>query len=244
MTGLGDLDRRVSLAAVPPFAFDIEGVPGRGAGHPGAGAAQGHPAPAGLGRPGGLAFPRLRAVLRAPRLGRAPGGRDRARGGAASRSSRWRRAPSCSPPCSASPTRRGARPSARRWTEELERSAHLDREAWLKVSRTRPARGAGARRSRRRWSATTRCWTPRATTRRPQDRPGGDPRPGFGDAAPRAPGPGPRAGRPPAPEAGARAAPAAGLRRRPSRPEVDGRRRSPASPAADRAPRSWRARCG
>ena len=72
---------------------------------------------------------------------------------ARSRSCRWRRAPSCSRRC-ASGRSLGARAIRLEVRQELERSARLDREAWLRVSRTAPREELG-KALERRWSTTT-----------------------------------------------------------------------------------------
>jgi tetratricopeptide (TPR) repeat protein len=135
LAGLGELDRKVHLAATTPFAFDLDETP---------------PAERDIleqarrtvtmrrlaWEPGGVTFTRLRAcyaLLAAGVLEEA----DRAEGAAE--------------PVVQSETgtfllstlRHQPDPSSREAIrkelgEELERSAHLDREAWLKVSRTAP----------------------------------------------------------------------------------------------------------
>ena len=105
--GLGDMDRRVQLAAGPALPLRPREVLRRGAGDPRARAAPRHPAPAAWA-PGGLAFARLRAayaLLASGRPAQTADARGRQR---VSPSSRWRRARSCSPPCSKRPD-----PSAR-----------------------------------------------------------------------------------------------------------------------------------
>ena len=56
--------------------------------------------------------------------------------------------------------------------EELDRSAKMDRETWLKVARSAPREELLRRRSKRRWSATTRCGrrSPTTTRSRPTSR--------------------------------------------------------------------------
>ena len=133
MAGLGELDRYASLAPVPPFRFGIkkcsaeeleimEQAQGpRDAAAPGLGAGRA------LAARGCAARTRCwrRACCRRRRRRR-------------SRSCRWRPARSCCRRCASGPIRPRARRSAWRSQQELERSARLDREAWLRVSRTAP----------------------------------------------------------------------------------------------------------
>jgi len=135
LAGLGELDRKVHLAATTPFAFDLDETP---------------PAERDIleqarrtvtmrrlaWEPGGVTFTRLRAcyaLLAAGVLEDA----DHA-GGAAEPTVQTETGTFM-----LSTLRRQPDPSSRKAIrkelgEELERSAHLDREAWLKVSRNAP----------------------------------------------------------------------------------------------------------
>jgi Flp pilus assembly protein TadD len=136
VAGLGDLDRRVTLAAVTPFAFDMKDLPAEERDI--LEQARRKVTLRRLGwQPGGLSFPRLRACYALLAAGvlldeNAP------------------------PEAAAQPVlmmetgtfllstlRHQPDPSSRdairkELSDELERSAHLDREGWLKVSRTAP----------------------------------------------------------------------------------------------------------
>jgi len=136
VTGLGELDRRVSLAAVTPFAFDIKECPAEERD-----ILEQARRKVTLRRlawqPGGLSFPRLRACY-------------------ALLASGILLDESAMPEPAEQPVvmmetgtfllstlRHQPDPSARdairqELAEELERSAHLDREGWLKVSRHAP----------------------------------------------------------------------------------------------------------
>lgn len=136
MSGLGDLDRRVSLAAVTPFAFDMKECPAEERDI--LEQARRKVTLRRLGwQPGGLSFPRLRACY-------------------ALLASGVLLDENATPEPAEQPVvmmetgtfllstlRHQPDPSARdairqEVTEELERSAHLDREGWLKVSRNAP----------------------------------------------------------------------------------------------------------
>ena len=194
--------------------------------------------------PGGLAFPRLRAAYALLASGVLVDADARGGGDAAGDPDGDGHLPALRP---AAPARsqRARRRCARRCADELERSAHLDREAWLKVSREAPREELvkALEEKMERYHALLRG---RRRRRGSQDRPRGDPRPRFGDAAPRAPGPRPREAGGPAPAAPrARApVPAAGLRRRRRRAPAGGGRtdvvRGHRQPDADRAPRHGR----
>jgi len=136
LAGLGDLDRRVTLAAVTPFAFDMKDSPAEERDI--LEQARRKVTLRRLGwQPGGLSFPRLRAcyaLLAASILVDED----------------------AQPEAAAQPVvnmetgtfllstlRHQPDPSARdairkELSDELERSAHLDREGWLKVSRNAP----------------------------------------------------------------------------------------------------------
>jgi len=135
LAGLGQLDRRVQLAPVAPFAFDPES-----AGEDEREVLEQAQRKVSLRRlawvPGGLAFPRLRAVYALFASGLLVDA-DRADDGAQPvvqmetgmfLLSALQRRPD---PTAAEALRREV-------ADELERSAHLDREAWLKVSREAP----------------------------------------------------------------------------------------------------------
>jgi len=136
MTGLGDLDRRVSLAAVTPFAFDMKECPAEERDI--LEQARRKVTLRRLGwQPGGLSFPRLRACYALVASGVLLD-------------------ESATPEPAEQPVvmmetgtfllstlRHQPDPSARdairlEVAEELERSAHLEREGWLKVSRNAP----------------------------------------------------------------------------------------------------------
>jgi len=136
LAGLGDLDRRVSLAAVTPFAFDMKDSPAEERDI--LEQARRKVTLRRLGwQPGGLSFPRLRAcyaLLAASILLD-----EEAQTEAATQ-------PVMNMETGTfllSTLRHQPDPSAREairkeLSDELERSAHLDREGWLKVSRTAP----------------------------------------------------------------------------------------------------------
>jgi tetratricopeptide (TPR) repeat protein len=136
MSALGALDRRVSLAAVTPFAFDMKQCP-----------ADEHDILEQARRkvtlrrlawqPGGLSFPRLRAcyalLASGVLLDEAEAVDAEAQPVVNMETGTFL----------LSTLRRQPDPSAQKairqeLTEELERSAHLDREGWLKVSREAP----------------------------------------------------------------------------------------------------------
>jgi tetratricopeptide (TPR) repeat protein len=135
VAGLGDLDRRVSLAAITPFEFDMDSCPAE--------------------EREILEHARRKVTLR--RLAWQPGGLDFVRlracyallaSGVLEDADRKEPAPQPVVQMETgtfllSALDRGSDPSAREAirqevSQELERSAHLDREAWLKVSRNAP----------------------------------------------------------------------------------------------------------
>jgi tetratricopeptide (TPR) repeat protein len=136
LAGLGDLDRRVTLAAVTPFAFDMKDSPAEERDI--LEQARRKVTLRRLGwQPGGLSFPRLRAcyaLLAASILLD-----EEAQTEAAAQ-------PVVNMETGTfllSTLRHQPDPSARdairkELSDELERSAHLDREGWLKVSRNAP----------------------------------------------------------------------------------------------------------
>ena len=136
LTGLGDLDRRVTLAAVTPFAFDMKDLPAEERDI--LEQARRKVTLRRLGwQPGGLSFPRLRACYALLAAGVLLD-------------------EDAQPEAAAQPVlmmetgtfllstlRHQPDPSSRdairkELSDELERSAHLDREGWLKVSRSAP----------------------------------------------------------------------------------------------------------
>jgi tetratricopeptide (TPR) repeat protein len=136
MAGLGDLDRRVSLAAVTPFAFDMKECPAEERDI--LEQARRKVTLRRLGwQPGGLSFPRLRACYALIAAG-------------VLLDEDAQTEPAAQPVLMMetgtfllSTLRHQPDPSSRdairkEVSDELERSAHLDREGWLKVSRTAP----------------------------------------------------------------------------------------------------------
>ena len=136
LTGLGDLDRRVTLAAVTPFAFDMKDLSAEERDI--LEQARRKVTLRRLGwQPGGLSFPRLRACYALLAAGVLLD-------------------EDAQPEAAAQPVlmmetgtfllstlRHQPDPSSRdairkELSDELERSAHLDREGWLKVSRSAP----------------------------------------------------------------------------------------------------------
>jgi len=135
-SGLGDLDRRVSLAAVTPFAFDMKECPAEERDI--LEQARRKVTLRRLGwQPGGLSFPRLRACYALVAAG-------------VLLDENMPVEPAAQPVVMMetgtfllSRLRHQPDPSAheairQELAEELERSAHLDREGWLKVSRNAP----------------------------------------------------------------------------------------------------------
>ncbi|MGH9889246.1 MAG: DUF4388 domain-containing protein, partial [bacterium] len=135
LAGLGDLDRRVKLASVPPFAFSLEGCTDTEREileH-----AQRRVTVRRLGwMPGGVAFERLRAtyallasgvLLEADADEAAPQPIIQMETGTFLLSTLQRR-----------PDPTAAEAIRQEVKQELERSARLDRESWLKVSREAP----------------------------------------------------------------------------------------------------------
>ena len=136
LAGLGDLDRRVSLAAVTPFAFDMKDSPAEERD-----ILEQARRKVTLRRlawqPGGLSFPRLRACYALLASG-------------VLLDEDAQTEPADQPVVMMetgtfllSTLRHQPDPSSRdairkELSDELERSAHLDREGWLKVSRTAP----------------------------------------------------------------------------------------------------------
>jgi hypothetical protein len=136
VSGLGDLDRRVSLAAVTPFAFDMKECPAEERDI--LEQARRKVTLRRLGwQPGGLSFPRLRACYALVAAG-------------VLLDENATPEPAEQPVVMMetgtfllSTLRHQPDPSAhdairQEVTDELERSAHLDREGWLKVSRNAP----------------------------------------------------------------------------------------------------------
>jgi hypothetical protein len=136
LAGLGDLDRRVTLAAVTPFAFDMKDSPAEERDI--LEQARRKVTLRRLGwQPGGLSFPRLRAcyaLLAASILVDEDAQTEAAAQPVVNMEtgtfllSTLRHQPD--------PSSRDA--IRKEVSDELERSAHLDREGWLKVSRTAP----------------------------------------------------------------------------------------------------------
>ena len=136
VAGLGDLDRRVTLAAVTPFAFDMKECPAEERDI--LEQARRKVTLRRLGwQPGGLSFPRLRACYALLAAG-------------VLLDENAQPEPAAQPVLMMetgtfllSTLRHQPDPSSRdairkEVSDELERSAHLDREGWLKVSRTAP----------------------------------------------------------------------------------------------------------
>ena len=136
LAGLGDLDRRVTLAAVTPFAFDMKDSPAEERDI--LEQARRKVTLRRLGwQPGGLSFPRLRACYALLAASILVDEEAQMEAGAQ---------PVMNMETGTfllSTLRHQPDPSARdairkELSDELERSAHLDREGWLKVSRNAP----------------------------------------------------------------------------------------------------------
>jgi hypothetical protein len=136
LAGLGDLDRRVTLAAVTPFAFDMKDSPAEERDI--LEQARRKVTLRRLGwQPGGLSFPRLRAcyaLMAASILVDEDAQTEAAAQPVVNMETGT---------FLLSTLRHQPDPSARdairkELSDELERSAHLDREGWLKVSRNAP----------------------------------------------------------------------------------------------------------